>query len=437
MGPEPSPPWGFVLTLPPADHVMWANGVLGLSEALFAELRQAHVRVCLLVLGLTRSDYGRALNSALGGAIAPELGLHEEEWLDPAEVARTAAFATDSASVSGTVHEVCMQPRRMMERNRVFNDEPRVAAMVAALALPEFRDARVALVTGCGKGIGRGVAVELCRAGYALAALTRTASDLDSLEREVAPFGTHVLKIAVDVTDEAALEAAVGLAVRTFGTLSCVVSNAGTNRRRVAALADMKNWREVVEVDLLSAMNLTRLCLPYLLRHAKLTSPHSGRKPSLVFVSTGYAHPKGIAMNGLASYVTSKRGTNAFAAVVAQEVRDLGVQVTAFNPGTVATDLGLKPNAAAKGGELIDPVMLLHPSCCGRAVVHVCETSPSCVIQEICAWFVVCWSVVLGSDVLAGVESSRGELVSRISEGEADGRKVLVEWGQAVRRSTL
>jgi len=361
-------------------HVVWSNAVLGLSEILLAELRAARVRVNCLVLGFTNSAYGRALVAAMGGAVTPELATKPDAWVQPHDVARQVGFITDPRPVCGCVAEVLLQPAMMHERNHLFNDVKRVEAMVEALPGP-FRDGKVALVTGCGKGIGRGIALELCRAGFDLVAITRTAADLDSLERECAAMGRRVVKLPMDVTDEAKMARAVQTAVDTFGTLTCVVVNAGTNRRRVAALADMKSWREVVEVDQMAAMNLGRLSLPWLIRHAKQTKV---LRPSLVFISTGYAHPKGVSMNGLASYVTSKRATNAFAAVLLQEVRDFGVQVTAIDVGTVATDLGLKPNAAAKNtGELIDPAHLLQPACCGRLVVHLCEGSAGTAVQEI------------------------------------------------------
>ena len=87
-------------------------------------------------------------------------------------------------------------------------------------------------------------------------------------------------------------------------------------------------------------------------------------------------------MSGLASYMVAKSGTNAFSATVLNEVRDWGVQVTSINPGIVATDLGMKPNAAAKKGELTPPHMLLLPADCGRAVLHVAECSPTCVVGD-------------------------------------------------------
>jgi len=364
--------------------VTWANTVTGLFEGVETELRQAHVRSALLSLGLTRSPFGRAAKRALGKSVTQELVDDESAWVQPADVARAVCFVMDPASVNGMVSEMVLAPQRLLERVQTFNDYKRVEQAVAALTQPAFRDARVALVTGAGKGIGRGVALELARAGFDVAALTRTQADLDSLRGECAavnPTG-RFLGVAVDVTDRAALAGAVRRAVDELGTLSCVVSNAGTNKRRVAALADIETWAQVLEVDLVAAMNLTRLALPWLIRHAK-ASADERFKPTLCFISSQYAHPKGVKMSGLTPYLASKAGTNAFAGTVMQEVRDLGVQVTTLMPGVVATDLGLKPNAAAKDGQLLAPQHLLTPADCGRAVVLVASFPRNCAVQDI------------------------------------------------------
>ena len=377
----------LLLDYPGLGHMMaWSNGVAGLAESLMTELRQAHVRVSLVSLGLTRTAWGRATKAVMGGAVNGALA-DEAKWVQPADVARTVSFVMDPASANGQICDVVLNPQVMLERNHMFTDAKRVDKMVAELTTPAFRDGRVALVTGAGKGIGRGIAIELARAGFHVAALTRTQADLDTLKEECRAVNpaTEFLGISVDVTDRPAVAAAVKRVVEVFGTLTVVVSNAGTNRRRVAALADIETWSQVMEVDLIAAMNLTRLTLPYLLRHVKLSrgAESAGVKPTLAFVSSNYAHPKGVRMAGLSPYLAAKHGTNAFAGTVLQEVRDMGVQVCIVNPSVVATPLGTKPNAAAKDGELIAQNMLLRPADCGRTVVLMATMSPSCILQDV------------------------------------------------------
>lgn len=78
----------------------------------------------------------------------------------------------------------------------------------------------------------------------------------------------------LDVADTEKLKAAVERTVESFGTLSVVVSNAGVNRRRNAALCQDsgKVWEDVTAVNLLAGMHLTRVAAPHLMRHAHLSA---------------------------------------------------------------------------------------------------------------------------------------------------------------------
>lgn len=373
--------------------LVWANAVQGLREGLTNELRQTRVRVCMLALGLTRSRFGKRLVDILGSGMNPELARDERNWIDPLDVGRAADWMLHPGTANGQISEMVLQTQTMPERSGVFNDAARVSRMIDSLVEPDFRDRRVALITGAGKGIGRGIALVLARAGFDIVAVTRTAADLDSLAAEIVGSKTTTgwsiessfLGCAADITDNAALERAVLAGVARFGTLSCVVSNAGTNKRRVAALADIKTWQAVVDVDLIAAMNLTRLSLKWLLRHARLSHDRE-TKPSLVFVSSDYAHPKGVRVGGISPYIACKAATNAFGATVFQEVRDWGVGVTTLDPGLVATDLGTKPNRAALAEgetELISKDLLLTPEDCGRIVLYLTECSPACCVANV------------------------------------------------------
>lgn len=368
------------------EHLAWANGVSGIYEGLFTEFRQLGIRVSMLSLGLVRgSKFSRAMNDAVGMGRNP--ALTEDKWVSPEAIARAVQLMTLPEALNGNMIEMELTPQLMANRNQVFTEGKKIEELVTSLTKPTFKDAKVAFVTGAGKGIGRGVALEFAKAGYHIVGVTRTAKDLESLEAECKHVNPSIrfLGITLDVTNEQGLEDAVQKAVEHFGTLTVVVSNAGTNRRRPAALSGMKVWNEVMNVDLLAAMNLTRLSLPWLLRHARL-SQNKAVKPTMSFVSTGYAHPKGVRMPGLSPYISSKAATNAFAAVVLEEVRDFGVGVTCFCPGSVATDLGLKPNQASKGGRLIEPEYLIQAKDCGVAIlfaVEGCDQNTCCGLSNL------------------------------------------------------
>ena len=88
-------------------------------------------------------------------------------------------------------------------------------------------DGRIAVVTGAGKGIGRGIALCLAEAGAKVAVASRTQSDLDSLVHEIEHRGSHALAIPTDVTDSDSLQNLAYSTVTHLGTPSIWVNNAG------------------------------------------------------------------------------------------------------------------------------------------------------------------------------------------------------------------
>lgn len=99
-------------------------------------------------------------------------------------------------------------------------------------------------------------------------------------------------------------DSAIARTASTFGTITLVVSNAAINRRKVTVLASMEIWKSVMDTNLIAAMNLARVSLPYLIRHAVLSGSSAGcpaaTSPALVFVNTSYANVKQQVLPGIA-----------------------------------------------------------------------------------------------------------------------------------------
>jgi NAD(P)-dependent dehydrogenase (short-subunit alcohol dehydrogenase family) len=87
-------------------------------------------------------------------------------------------------------------------------------------------DGRVALVTGAGQGIGRGIALALAKEGAAVAPLGRTGAKVEAVASEIPAFGGTAWPLACDVADREAVDAAVSAVVGQFGRLDVLINNA-------------------------------------------------------------------------------------------------------------------------------------------------------------------------------------------------------------------
>ncbi|MFA7096468.1 MAG: bifunctional aldolase/short-chain dehydrogenase [Gammaproteobacteria bacterium] len=183
---------------------------------------------------------------------------------------------------------------------------------------PPFQG-EVALVTGAAQGIGRACVEALLRRGAAVVGL-----DIDAAVENLHA-RTDYLGIRCDVTDEAAVSAALERAVRAFGGLDMLILNAGVfpGGRRIEAL-DTAEWRRVLQVNLDANLALMRECHPLL----KL-APKGGR---VVVIGSKNVPAPG---PGAAAYSASKAALTQLARVAALEWGADGIRVNTIHPNAV------------------------------------------------------------------------------------------------------
>lgn len=194
----------------------------------------------------------------------------------------------------------------------------------------------VALVTGASSGIGAATATALIAQGAVVAVLARRRDRLEELNDSIVAAGGTALVVQADVADAAQAREAVDHVVAELGRLDIVINNAGLMRMGPAAEASIDDWDQMVSVNVLGVLYVTRAALPHLI-DAAADSPR-GVADLVTISSTGGR----VARPGTAVYALSKFGVNAFSEAIRQELIDKRVRVGVVEPGRVDTEINLE-----------------------------------------------------------------------------------------------
>jgi len=202
---------------------------------------------------------------------------------------------------------------------------------------------RVALVTGAGSGIGTATAMRLAEDGALVACADIKPNGIG--ER----LGSAGLDIEVDVTDEAAVRAAVAGVVEWAGRLDVVVNAAGVASFAHTTDVEWREWQRVLEVNLTGPFMVIREALPHLIESR-----------GVVVNVASLAGVRGWRYS--AAYSASKGGLVALTRSLAVEYAKTGVRFMCVCPGSVDTPL----RASIQPVPDADPDLLAH----GRALVE-------------------------------------------------------------------
>lgn len=201
---------------------------------------------------------------------------------------------------------------------------------------------RVAVVTGGGTGIGRGIATALARAGATTVVLGRRRDRLDEVVAALAAESLDAHGIVADVVDAASLQAAADEIDRRWGRLDILVNNAGIGLGATVADGSLADWDLLIDVNLRGVVRGIQAFLPLIRRggaggHVVNTASMSGLVPIV-------AGP----------YSATKAAVIALSEALHIELLDEGIGVSAFCPGPTHSEIGGKPSDA---GDDIPPYM--------------------------------------------------------------------------------
>jgi NAD(P)-dependent dehydrogenase (short-subunit alcohol dehydrogenase family) len=183
-------------------------------------------------------------------------------------------------------------------------------------------DGQVALVTGGGRGIGRGIAHELAAGGMRVAVAARTREQVDETAREIGG-----LAVQVDVSDAGSVSAMVAEVEQELGPIDLLVNNAGiAGWEKPSWEVEPADWWRVLEVNVLGVHLCSRAVLPGMLERG------NGR---IVITGSGAAYLPG---SDHTAYPASKAAVCRYGETLANELEDR-IPVFFFSPGLVRTDM--------------------------------------------------------------------------------------------------
>ena len=189
---------------------------------------------------------------------------------------------------------------------------------------------QVAIVTGAGRGIGRAVALDLARAGAAVALVGRSHEPLLETRALVEQVGGRALVVVCDVTQEAQVSALTQKALSVFGRIDILVNNAGVGHPGQIESTSLTDWGTVLSTNLTGAFVCTKAVL------GVMRGQGSGAVVNVASISgqTG-------GVSGSAPYAASKGGLIAFTKALARQMAPFGGRANAVAPGQIDTRMSV------------------------------------------------------------------------------------------------
>jgi 2-hydroxycyclohexanecarboxyl-CoA dehydrogenase len=185
-------------------------------------------------------------------------------------------------------------------------------------------DSKIAVVTGAGQGIGRGIAQKLAAEG---ATVVVTDVNEVSAKETAASLGGDAAGIVTDVTSRDSVDAMVSLVMNQFGRIDVLVNNAGWDKVGPFVESDPADWDRIIQINLYGVFNTSRAVLPVMAEQGSGSVVNLGSDAGRVGSS------------GEAVYSAAKGGVIAFTKATAREMARNQVNVNCVCPGPTDTAL--------------------------------------------------------------------------------------------------
>ncbi len=226
-------------------------------------------------------------------------------------------------------------------------------------------EGKVVVITGASKGIGKAVAFALANVGAKIVLAARTHKDVAAVAATLTAAGAEALAVPTDVTDADAVRNLMRRSQEAYQHLDILINCAGNGRFGNVVDFELADWDSVVNSNLKGIYLCTKYALPHLLARG------SGQIINVLSIAAK------VPFAASSAYCAAKAGALAFTKVLAAEVRQDNIRVTAVLPGSVETsfwdDIPEHP----------DFEKMLKPEHVAETVLSVCQQPIGMVTEEI------------------------------------------------------
>ncbi len=192
----------------------------------------------------------------------------------------------------------------------------------------------IVIITGAGKGIGRAIALDFAKASKTyhdfepvLILVSRTLSDLEAVAKECRACGAATEIIPADIADIAQIDQLVGTTLERYGTIDCLVNNAGVGRFKPFTELTMEDYEYTMATNLKGTFFLTQKVFPVMEKN----------KSGHIFFITSIAAETAFKSSSL--YSMSKFGQKGFLEAIRLYAKSCNVRITNVMPGAVYTPM--------------------------------------------------------------------------------------------------
>jgi 2-hydroxycyclohexanecarboxyl-CoA dehydrogenase len=184
-------------------------------------------------------------------------------------------------------------------------------------------NAKVAIITGAGQGIGRGIALALAKEGAYVAAVGRTAVKVEKVAAEIAELGGMAKAVACDVSERSAVHDMVADVVGAWGTVDIVINNAQDSVQRMFEETTDDDIDRAYRTGPLATVYVMQACLPHLKRRGG-SVVNFGSSTAITGATT------------FSAYAMAKEAIRGLTRVTSRELGPYGIRVNAVCPAVLS-----------------------------------------------------------------------------------------------------